>query len=205
MKKNLAVLAALPLLCGVLLLAGCTVQSNRLSSATLYDLGPLPVTAPAGPAVSISVADVTPSAWLDSPLMFYRLGYANDQQPRAYAQHRWVMQPTQLFSQRLKGRITQAGGVAASAVDGPTNLSLLRLEADDFSHVFDTAEQSYGSVALRASVYHGRTLVAQKTFMTRAAAPSGDAEGGARALSAASDKTITDMIAWLATLPLLKR
>ncbi len=206
MKKNLVAIVALPLLCSVLLLAGCTVQSNRLSSATLYDLGPLPaVTAPAGPAISISVADVTPSAWLDSPLMFYRLAYANDQQPRAYAQHRWVMQPTQLFSQRLKGRITQAGGVAASAVDGPTNLSLLRLEADDFSHVFDTPEQSYGSVALRASVYHGRTLVAQKTFTTRTPAPSGDAEGGARSLAAASDKTITDMIAWLATLPLLKR
>lgn len=203
MKNKLSSVIPLWLLCAALCLTGCTVQSGRLSSSALYDLGSLPAaTGPALPSIAISVADVTPSAWLDSPLMFYRLAYANDQQARAYAQHRWVMQPTQLFGQRLKARIAQAGGVAASAVDGPTNLSLLRIEADDFSHVFTAPAVSYGSIALRASVYHGRTLVAQKSFAVRAPAPSGDAEGGARALASASDMLINDMIAWLATLPL---
>ncbi len=192
------------LLCCALLLAGCTVQAGRLSSANLYDLGPLPAataaaaaTSPAAP-VAVSVAEVLPSAWLDSPLMFYRLLYANAQQPRAYAQQRWVMQPADLFGQRLKARIVQAGGVAASAVDGPVNLPLLKIEADDFTHVFESPEKSYGSIALRASLYNGRTLVAQKSFAARTPAPANDAAGAARALADASDAIITDMLAWLA-------
>jgi cholesterol transport system auxiliary component len=199
-----------PLLCGALLLAGCTVQSGRLSSASLYDLGPLPTAAagvttaaPSTPTpIAISVAEVRPSAWLDSPLMFYRLLYANPQHPRAYAQQRWIMQPTDLFGQRLKARIVQAGGVAASAVDGPSNLSLLKIEADDFTHVFESPEQSYGSIALRASLYNGRNMVAQKSFAARTPATSNDAAGAARALAAASDAVIADMLAWLARQPL---
>lgn len=209
MKKTFARHLAFPFLCAALLLAGCTVQSGRLSSANLYDLGPLPTLSPGAanlPAaqrpIAVSVAEVTPAAWLDSPLMFYRLLYADAQQPRAYAQQRWIMQPTDLFGQRLKARIVQAGGVAASAVDGPSNLSLLKVEADDFTHVFESPEKSYGSIALRATLYHGRTLVAQKSFAVRQPATSNDAAGAARALAAASDAAIADMLAWLAGQPL---
>lgn len=209
MKMTFARRLAVPFLCAAMLLAGCTVQSGRLSSANLYDLGPLPVVSPAAAnlpaaqrAVAVSVAEVTPAAWLDSPLMFYRLLYADAQQPRAYAQQRWIMQPTDMFGQRLKARIVQAGGVAASAVDGPSNLSLLKIEADDFTHVFESPEKSYGSIALRATLYHGRTLVAQKSFAARAPATSNDAAGAARALAAASDAVIADMLAWLAGQPL---
>jgi cholesterol transport system auxiliary component len=200
------------MLCGALLLAGCSVPSGRVALSNFYDLGPLPGSpaavpgagaAPAAqPAIAVTVADVTPAAWLDSQLMFYRLLYANPQQARAYAQQRWVMQPTALFTQRLKARIVQAGGVAASAVDGPTNLSLLKIEADDFSHEFESPDKSYGSIALRASLYHGRTLIAQKSFAARAPANSNDAAGGARALAAASDTAISDMLTWLAGQPL---
>lgn len=198
-----------PFLCGALLLAGCTVQSGRQSSANLYDLGPLPTLGAAAAAppsvqrpIAVSVAEITPAAWLDSPLMFYRLLYADAQQPRAYAQQRWIMQPADLFGQRLKARIVQAGGVAASAVDGASNLSLLKIEADDFTHVFESPERSYGSIALRATLYHGRTLVAQKSFAVRQPAASNDAAGAARALADASDAAITDMLAWLASQPL---
>lgn len=207
MKKSFARHLYLPFLCGALLLAGCTVQSGRLSSANLYDLGPLPVLGAANtPAaqhpIAVSVAEIAPAAWLDSPLMFYRLLYANAQQPRAYAQQRWIMQPTDLFGQRLKARIVQAGGVAVSAVDGASNLPLLKIEADDFTHVFESPEKSYGSIALRATLYHGRTLVAQKSFAVRQPAASNDAAGGARALAGASDAAIADMLAWLASQPL---
>lgn len=204
MKNNFSRLLLLPLACGILLLAGCTVQSGRLSGASLYDLGPLPSARPAvaQPALTLSIAEVVPAAWLDSPLIYYRLLYADAQQPRAYAQHRWIMQPTELFGRRLKARIVQAGGVAASAVDGPINLALLKIEADDFTHEFDTPERSFGSIAMRASLYQGRTLVAQKSFATRAPAPSNDAAGAAHALASASDAMIADMLAWLATQPL---
>lgn len=196
------------LMFSALLLAGCSLQSNRVATANFYDLGPLPAQASTGtpqtslPAIAVSVADVTPAAWLDSQLMFYRLQYADAQQTRAYAQQRWVMQPTALFTQRLKARIVQAGGVAASAIDGPTNLWQLRMEADDFTHVFESPDKSFGNVALRASLYNGRTLIAQKSFTARAPAPSGDAQGGARALAAASDAVINDMLNWLSGQPL---
>lgn len=203
MKINLAAPIAASLLYA-LLLGGCTIQRDRLSSSTLYDLGPVH-TAQAGvksPALAVSVADVNPSAWLDTPLMFYRLAYANDQQPRTYAQHRWVLQPAMLFGQRLKARIAAAGGVAASAADGATNLSTLRIEADEFIHVFDAPDSSHGYISLRASVYNDRTLLAQKSFAARSPAPTNDAGGGARALANASDAVISDIMTWLATLPL---
>ncbi|TCS37831.1 transcriptional regulator [Paucimonas lemoignei] len=192
-------------ICCVLLAAGCSVQSSRVATANFYDLGPLPGSTtsaatpqPSLPAIAVSVADVTPAVWLDSQLMFYRLLYADAQQTRAYAQPRWVMQPAALFTQRLKARIVQAGGVAASAIDGPTNLLQLRMEADDFTHVFESPDKSFGNVAVRVSLYNGRTLITQKSFTARAPAPSSDAQGGARALAAASDIVITDMLNWLA-------
>jgi len=202
MKMPLSRLAVLPLLCCALLLAACSLQRPHLSTSSLFDLGPLRSGGPALPAVRVSVAEVNPAAWLDNNAMFYRLLYVNDQQPRAYSQNRWVMPPAQLFGQRLKARIAAAGGVAAAASDAPENLSQLRIEADEFTHVFDAPDKSRGQVAMRVSVYNGRMLIAQKSFLSQAAAPSHDASGGAKALAAASDIVINDMIAWLATLPL---
>lgn len=199
--KKILIYLIMPLLYGVL--AGCTAFNTRAPASALYDLGPSQATpGTAGPVIAISIAEITPSAWLDSPLIFYRLGYANSQQPRSYAQHRWLAPPAQLLSQRLKARIAQAGGIAASASSGPINLSMLSIEADDFTHTFDAPDRSYGTISLRASVYHGRTLIAQKSFAERVPAPSHDAEGGVRALAIASDNIIHGLLGWLATLPL---
>lgn len=186
-------------------LSGC---ATRAETATLYDLGPLRSSVADSGASSglpaLSIAEVNAPAWLDSPLIFFRLSYANDQQPRPYANSRWTMPPAQLFGQRLKSRLAQAGGVVLAAADGAANVPLLRIEADDFTQTFDGPAQSGVQIAMRASVFNARTLVAQKTFTKRAAAPSADAAGGARALAAASDALIADMIAWLAALPLKK-
>ncbi|HJV53597.1 MAG TPA: ABC-type transport auxiliary lipoprotein family protein [Noviherbaspirillum sp.] len=199
MKKTLQIILALLAL--VMLLAGCALP--RTESAMLYDLGParpldnVPALAP------LSVADVTAPAWLDRPLMFYRLNYQNDQQPRAYAHSRWIMPPAQMIAQRVKTRVAQAGGVVLPASDGALNLPLLRIEADDFVQVFAAPGRSVGRVALRASLFKGRVLVAQKSFTSEAPAPGADAAGGARALAAASDAAIADMMQWLA--PLLQK
>lgn len=190
-------------------LSGC---ATRTETQTLYDLGPLrsatadsaaPAAASA-PLPALSVAEVNAPAWLDSPLIFFRLSYANDQQPRPYANSRWTMPPAQLFGQRLKSRLAQAGGIVLAAADGAANVPLLRIEADDFTQSFDGPAQSGVHIAMRASVFNVRTLVAQKTFVRQAAAPSADAAGGARALAVASDALIGDMIAWLAALPIKK-
>lgn len=198
-----AVLSLL-LAAGSILVAGCA--AGRPEAAAMYDLGPMaPIRTEAVPVPSlppISIAEVQVPAWLDSTMIFFRLNYANNQQVRPYAQARWTMTPAQLLAQRLKSRIAQAGGIALSAADGATNVSMLRIEADDFTQAFETPEKSSGQVALRASVFKGRTLVAQKTFMKRAPSPSPDAAGGANALAAASDAVLIELINWLGTLPL---
>lgn len=201
MKKTIRLTLAV---LGFTLLGACATQKESLA---LYDLGLLrPLQgAPAPSALPpLSVAEINAPAWLDSQMMFFRLAYVNDQQPRAYSSSRWSMPPAQLFNQRLKSRIGQAGGTVLPASDGAINIPLLRIEADDFTQVFDNSAHSSARVAMRASVFQGRALVAQKTFIRQSPAPTPDASGGVRALADASDAMITEMMSWLAGLPLKK-
>lgn len=201
MKKLLQIILALLLAAGSALLAGCA--AGRSEPANLYDLGPLPVQQAGMPALPpISIAEIYAPAWLDSTRIFYRMNYADGQQPRPYAHARWIMPPAQLLLQRLKARIAQAGGVALAASHGAANVPVLRIEADDFTQSFDSPTQSSAQLSLRASVFRGRTLVAHKIFVRQVPSPSADAAGGAKALATASDAAITDLIAWLATLNL---
>ncbi|WP_292937257.1 ABC-type transport auxiliary lipoprotein family protein [Noviherbaspirillum sp.] len=202
MKKIASLLLSIWIALYVMLLAGCALP--RPESSILYDLGPLHTKqGTALPALPpISVADIQVPAWLDSTMIFFRLDYANEQQPRPYAQARWVMAPGQLLLQQLKSRIAQAGGVVLPASDGAINIPVLRLEADDFTQYFRAPGQSVARVGLRASVYKGRVLIAQKSINRQAPAPTADAAGGAKALAAASDAVIADLIVWLNTLDL---
>jgi cholesterol transport system auxiliary component len=119
-----------------------------------------------------------------------------------YAHARWNAPPAQLFVQRLKARIARSGGTVLPAADGAINIPLLRIDTDDFTQIFTSPGSSVGQVALRVSVFQGRTLVAQKSILKEVAAPSADAAGGAKALMDASDAAITDIMSWLAGLPL---
>lgn len=189
----------------LLLASGCATRS---APQTLYDLGPLPAPlgAPASPALPpLALAEPVGPAFLDSPMMFYRLTYANDQQPRAFAESRWSMAPAQLLGQRLKARFGQVGSGMISAGDGATNVPVVRVETDDFTQVFDTPTHSAGLIRLRVAVFNGRILLAQKSFVQERASSTADAAGGARALADASDTLITDMIDWLGTLTLTRR
>jgi cholesterol transport system auxiliary component len=187
-----------------MMLTGCSI-APKTERASQFDLGTLPATSgaqdlPALPPVSI--ADVSTPNWLDRPLMFYRLNYDDPLQPRPYASSRWTMAPAQMIAQRIKQRITQAGGIALAASDGANNIPVLRIEADDFSQAFDAPDRSAGQIALRASVYQGRRLLGQKTVTRSVPARTADATGGARALSEATDAAARDLILWMATLPL---
>jgi cholesterol transport system auxiliary component len=146
---------------------------------------------------SLAVADVQAPTWLDGQHMYYRLAYVNEQQPRPYAGSRWTMAPAALVTQRMKARLSQAGGVVVSPGDG-ANLPVLRVDLDDFTQTFLDEHHSEARVSLRASLFRGRTLLAQKTFLRQAPAPSADAAGGVAAFSTAADSAINDIIAWLA-------
>ncbi len=177
------------------LLEGC---ASKMGGPMLYDFGPLYTPSNAIALPPIIIGEINAPAWLDGPLLFYRLRYANELQARPYAQSRWSMTPAQLLGHRLKARIAQDGGTVLAATDGVANLPLLRIDIDDFIQNFDSLKQSTAQVTLRASLFNGRILIAQKTFTQQTSAASADATGGARALVNASDTLITDIMAWLA-------
>ena len=199
--RFLTALPAVLAVSSILLLGACATDKQ---SAALFDLGPLRAQAPinaGAPLPAISIADIKAPVWLDSQAMFYRLNYANNLQPRPYSASKWTMPPSQLFLLRLKSHLSQAGGVVVPASDGAVNLPILRIEADDFSQGFDSAGLSSANIAMRASVFDGRILRAQKMFVKQVPAASADAQGGAAALASASDAIINEMAVWLATLP----
>jgi cholesterol transport system auxiliary component len=190
---------ALLLLCCALL-PGCA--SIKKPQAELYDMG-LATAAANMPALPpMALAEVNTPEWMDTPAIFYRLAYDSARQPRPYANSRWSMPPAQLFAQRFKSRMSQAGGALLSASDGATGIPVLHLEADEISQVFDSPGRSAGMVAMRLSVLNGRRLLGQKSFVQRVPAASPDTAGGVDAIAAASDAVIADMLQWLASMDL---
>lgn len=188
------------------LFAGCAFTEAPTPRQS-FDLGPADAAKTAPTAVqlpALSVAHIDAPSWLDSTRIFYRLAYVNDQQPRAYATSRWNTPPAQLFEQRLKSRLGQAGGMVLSASAGAMRLPVLHIEVDEFTQVFESPSQSAAHVTVRAAVVHNRILIAQQTFTKQLPAPTADAEGGVRALADASDAVIADMMKWLAQTQLKK-
>lgn len=205
-RRVLAMLAALPLGAG---LAGCGVLVARPQRPTLFDLGTLPL-APAdtgGPRTPIVLPDIEAAGALDSTTILYRLGYADDQQLRAYAESRWIAPPPQLVRQRLLQHIGRSRPVlsldesAALRREGSQVLYMLRLELEDFVHVFEAPERSRGVLRLRATLLantaSGDRLLGQRSLEAEGRAPSADAPGGVRALTAATDAAAADLVRWL--------
>ena len=81
---------------------------------------------------------------------------------------------------------------------------VLRVELEEFSHVFDSPSQSFGVVRLRATLMDntpgGERLVGQRVFARREAAPTADASGGVRAITAAPAALAQDLASWLGQL-----
>lgn len=187
-----------------ILLAGCS--TTKAPSNLTFDFGPAaPAAQASAPFGAVVVTDVTGSAALDNERMYYRLNYADPLQARSYAHSRWSATPLQLVSQRLKTRIAQAGVKVLSTTDASVGVAILRTEIDDFTHSFESQSQSTGVVMLRASLFQGHKLIDQKTFTRKTPASSADAAGGAAALAASTDAVAADIVAWLATLPALRK
>jgi len=133
----------------------------------------------------------------------YRLAYSDAQQLRPYSLARWSMTPAQLLRQRLREQLGQRRAVlnAAQGVVADKPAMVLHLELDEFSQLFETAQQSSGLVRLRATLGQGgqgsQRLVAQRSFIVQRPAASADAEGGVRALAAATDAVIAEIAQWL--------
>lgn len=187
----------------VILLAACTTQRPE-GSVRVYDFGlaPLPTSATGSQASLATVVLFEPqvSPALEGNAVLYRLAYADAQQLKPYALTRWSMPPAQLISQRLRQQLgVQRAVVAPGEVSAQFNL---RLVLEEFSQVFDSPADSHGLLRLRATLTQrnagSEILLAQRSFVVQQPAPTPDAVGAVRALTAASDQMAAQIEAWLA-------
>jgi cholesterol transport system auxiliary component len=215
-ERNRMLNAAARLCCALLLagVAGCAGIVDKPVRATLYDFGPGQV-APAAPQQPtkppLVLADVDASGALDGSAILYRLGYADDHQLRPYAQARWSAPPPQLVRQRLREQIGRdrvvlnPGEGAALARTGGQLPRVLRIELEEFSHYFQGTADSVGLIRLRATLLEsttgGERVLAQRNVTVQRPAPSADASGGVRALTAAVDAAADELSQWLAQVP----
>lgn len=209
MRRNDVTQAATPyrnavrwtLLLSAALLSACAGLPERAPAPLRYDFGPAAaVTQPAPGTRPLLALRVQASPALDSPAMLYRLGYADAQQLRAYSQARWAMLPAELLQQRLRDGLGQSFSLLPV---GDTASRVLHVELDEFSQLFTAPQESRGLLRLRASLLQrtagGEQLLAQRDWQLQPPAPSADATGGVRALSAATEAAVTELVQWLQT------
>jgi cholesterol transport system auxiliary component len=187
----------------LLSLAACSTPQPPAPKA-VFDFGPaIAISASASSAATSSTAprhpaialpEIEAGAGLDSPALLYRLQYQDAQQLRPYAQARWSVPPAQLVRARLRDALAALGPVLP--LEGNTAFAL-RIELDEFSHIFSSPEASQGLVRIRASLLKNDQLIQQTTLLARANAPSQDAAGGVRALTAATDDVVKQIAGWV--------
>jgi len=204
-------------LLAALALAGCSGLPDKPTRATMYDFGPGPLaispTTRLAPLPPLALDDISTSGGaLDHQAVLYRLGYADVQQLRPYAQARWSMPPAQLVRQRVREQLGQRRAVFNAGASVALNRSqnavlplLLRLDLEEFSHLFTSPADSVGLIRLRATLLEitpaGEKLVGQRNIIVQRPAPSGDAPGGVQALTAATDAAIAEIDQWLQQTP----
>jgi cholesterol transport system auxiliary component len=179
--------------------ASCGISPISSSpEPTQYDFGPDPAKGSAPPLrQALLVYDVSAPAWLDSQYIFYRLAYQDAARPQAYADSRWVSSPAELIGGRVRGRLAASGkGGVIHPADGTRATYALRVELDEFNQVFDAPGKSRAVVRLRATLLGKTSLIAQRSFSAEREAATPDAEGGVRALIAASDEVLDQLVAW---------
>ena len=180
------------------LLTACAFGDRR-PPATLYDLGPLKTESLSRlpenmPVISTKVHS---PEWMNENLMFYRLDYVNDQQVRFYTESSWNSPPSRLFKNRLDSYLVAAGNTVTGIRTSLPTLTL-RIYLEDFTQHFSSPSDNASRIVLRASLFKGRDLVAQKSFRKDVASATADAPGGARALAQASDELIAEVMNWMA-------
>ena len=214
----------------VAVLAGCSALPDKPTRPVLYDFGPGSVAPQTmtreAPLPAVGLEDITTvGGALDNTALLYRLAYTNAQQLRPYAEARWTTPPAQLVRQRLREKLSERrpvfgarDGLALSRPAVPPMAGQpkppsagvleplplrLRLELEEFSHLFTAPETSVGVIRLRATLIDislgGERLVGQRSIVVQRPATTPDAPGGVRALTAATDAAIAELDQWLQT------
>ena len=99
------------------------------------------------------------------------------------------------------GASAVGANAAGSAAVPATAPALLRIELEEFSQLFESPTASTGLLRLRATAVQpsaqGERLMGQRSFIVQRPAPSADAAGGVRALTAATDAAVEEIDQWL--------
>jgi cholesterol transport system auxiliary component len=184
----------------VIFISSCALGPDKKDAPATYDLGaPQPLASVLHRAnVTLTVAPVAATPWLDTPNIYYRLAHQETTRPDAYAHHRWTQSPAILLTEHVRARLAAVTRGVATPLDGAKTDYVLRLELEDFSQEFAGEQASRAHARLRATLIDANTraLRAQKTFATeRIAAPN--APGAARALSQTAQSLIDELAAWI--------
>lgn len=189
------------------LLGAC--GSAPQTQVKVFDFGPgmmQPPPVPTSGAANLPdlvLAEVEAAPALDGNALLYRLAYAEPLQLRPYAQARWSMSPSLLFRQQVRSTLGQRRAVLTAGDAGASRALVLRLELEEFSQVFDSAERSQGVVRIRATLSQAGAGAAAKTLaqtslQVQQPSVSADAAGGAQALVRASAALIGQLDRWVA-------
>ena len=185
-----------------MLVTGCSFGPASAPPVAVYDFG---VDTPKLQAVrfsaTLALGDVTSPSWLHSPAIVYRLAYRDVAQLHPYSLSRWAAPPPVLVTQRLRSALGKAASGSFTAVaDGVRSDYVLRVELESFVQVVDAPTSARGIIRARASLIDAaqHSLRAQRLFEVEQPSPSVDAPGAVRALSAATDLLIAQLIDWTA-------
>lgn len=199
----------------LIFLAGCSSLPSPPARAVQYDFGPGALVAPPSDArallAPLALADIEAAGRADTSVaVLYRLAYTDARQLRPYLTARWSQPPTQLVQQALRTRLGQrravlrADDALGAARTGSINGSLpdiLRVDLEEFSHVFSGPADSVGLLRLRATLVEptaaGEKLLGQRVFTVQKPAASADAAGGTRALAEAAEQAAQEVAQWL--------
>ncbi len=184
----------------VVLATGCA--GTPAPNVTLYDFSSESFSS--GPGIrlngSLLVEGVRAPSWFDTSDIVYRLAYQDPFRRQAYTESRWVGPPEELLTQRLRQKLDQVieSGVAGSD-DGIASNYLLRVDLEEFTQVFDSADTSRAVVRIRASLIDvaQRRLIAQDFFSAAPRTPTPNASGAVHGLRVASDAVIDALAIWL--------
>jgi cholesterol transport system auxiliary component len=145
---------------------------------------------------------VTHGAFNESNIAYRLLFVQGGQQSQPYSLARWIQPPPQMVEHRLRAVLAATRPV----VDASTGLagSQLQIELDEFSQEFDSPEQSFGVVRMRATLLERDSpetakRVRQRSFIARVEAPTPNAAGGAQALRTGADQVIDQIVEWVNT------
>ncbi|MDR0439837.1 MAG: PqiC family protein [Candidatus Accumulibacter sp.] len=179
-----------------LALAGCAGVARDETPAAVYDFGQTAGAESAefrADALAGRLAlEVGAAPWLDGRGIDYRLAYGDPLRRGQYADSRWAAPPAQLLAQQLRRQIgfAAADSVAAACV--------LRVELQEFSHVFTLPSTSQGVLQGQISLIDAkRRLIAGRAVGIERPARESDAAGGVQALVETSAELGRQIAGWL--------